>query len=78
MTSNQMKTMRERITEKKKSVRNSHAQALRKLRSYRNKPAYDLVLALIEGRIVELKVHEQNLESLLFTLSMMEDVNAYA
>tara|TARA_Y100000114_G_scaffold142325_1_gene148805 strand:- start:260 stop:472 length:213 start_codon:yes stop_codon:yes gene_type:complete len=70
--------MRERITEKKLSVRNSHAQALRKLRAYRGKPAYGLVQALIEGRIVELKVHEQNLESLLFTLSMMEDFNAYA
>ncbi len=78
MTSNQIKVMRERITKQKQDVRNSHAQALRKIRLYRRKPAYDLVLALMEGRVVELKAHEENLKSLLFTLEMMEDFNAYA
>ena len=78
MTSNQITTMRERISKQKQEVRDRHAQSLRKIRRYKKLPAYDLVLALLEGQVTELKFHEQNLKSLLFTLEMMEDFNAYA
>ena len=77
MRPNQMKRMRECIEDQKQNVRDAHAQALWKIRSYKTKPAYDLLIAHLEGRIVELKIREGSLDSLLFTLSVMEDFDAY-
>ena len=78
MTSKQMIKLRERIEHQKQSSRNALARILREKRKYKTRPAFANIITYYDGCETELRISISNMNSLLDTIQLMEEFNAYS
>ena len=78
MTSNQMSNLRSQIERQRQSSRDALAYVLRQKRRYKSRPAFINLVSYYDGSETELKVSIRILESLLHTIGLMEEFNAYS